>query len=399
MAILIETLLWVILAVLFFNVAYMALYGIAGLFYPKESYPVAANKFKFAVFIPAYKGDEVILHTASETLKQNYPSDKFEVIVIADNLKPETIQKFKSMPLRVVEVLFENSTKGKSLNAAIKAVEGTHYDYAIILDIDNIVEEGFLEKMNSALQQNQLVLQAHRLAKNEETKFSVLDGISEEINNHIFRKGHKILGLSAALIGSGKAVSYPFFVEIMSNITAVGGFDKQMEVLIISRKVRIDYAHEILVYDEKVQMPEVFQNQRKRWMSAQLTFMRQYALKGIFGSLFTFNIDYFDKSIQLILLPRLINVGLNLIFCLVWFLDPILGRYFIELFLLQAFILALCTPKKYFQLNTLYALMSLPYGFILMFLNFFKLKGANKKFIHTPHVVKETDKGSNPNKN
>jgi cellulose synthase/poly-beta-1,6-N-acetylglucosamine synthase-like glycosyltransferase len=399
MAILIDTLLWVILAVLFFNVAYMALYGIAGLFYPKESYPIVANKLKFAVFIPAYKGDEVILHTASETLKQNYPKDKFEVIVIADSLRPETIQTFKSMPLRVVEVLFENSTKGKSLNAAIKAVDGTHYDYAIILDIDNIVEEGFLEKMNSALQNNQLVLQAHRLAKNEETKFSVLDGISEEINNQIFRKGHKVLGLSAALIGSGKAVAYPFFVEIMSNINAVGGFDKQMEVLIISRKVRIDYAHEILVYDEKVQMPEVFQNQRKRWMSAQLTFMRQYALKGIFGSIFTFNIDYLDKSIQLILLPRLINVGLNLIFCLVWFIDPIVGRYFIELFLLQAFILALCIPKKYFQLNTLYALMSLPYGFVLMFLNFFKLKGANKKFIHTPHVVAESDKGPNQTKN
>ena len=111
--------------------------------------------------------------------------------------------------------------------------------------------------------------------------------LSEEINNHIFRKGHKVLGLSAALIGSGKAVKYDFFEEIMSKITAIGGFDKQMEVLIISQKVTIDYAHEILVFDEKVQLPEVFQNQRKRWMSAQLTFMRKYAFSGIFTSIKT----------------------------------------------------------------------------------------------------------------
>lgn len=392
MELIVESLLWFILAILFLNLAYMAIFGLAGLFYPKEQFPTIAPKIKFAIFIPAYKGDEVILNTARETLKQDYPKDKFDVIVIADSLQEQTLKELGEMPLKVVEVAFENSTKGKSLNAAIKAVEGTHYEYAIILDIDNIVEDGFLEKMNSALQGKQLVLQAHRLAKNEDTKFSILDGVSEEINNHIFRKGHKVLGLSAALIGSGKALEYNFFVEIMSQITAVGGFDKQMEVLIISRKVRIDYAHDILVYDEKVQKPEVFQNQRKRWMSAQLTFMKQYAFKGIMKAITTGNLDLFDKSIQLVLLPRLINLGLNMFFCLSWFINPAIGMYAVYLLLLQMVFLIICTPQKYYNAQTLQALMSLPQGFVLMFLNIFKLKGANKKFIHTPHSVSQPEK-------
>ncbi|MBP7510423.1 MAG: glycosyltransferase family 2 protein [Bacteroidia bacterium] len=374
--------LWIVLAL---NVAYMLIFAIAGLFYPKEHYPIVDRKFKFAIFIPAYKGDEVILHTAQHTLKQNYPKDKFEVIVIADSLRAETLQTFSKLPVRVVEVHFENSTKGKSINAALEAVKGEKYDYAVILDIDNLVEANFLEKMNTTLQKGQKVVQAHRLAKNNETKFSVLDGVSEEINNHIFRKGHKVLGLSAALIGSGKAVKYEFFEEIMSKITAIGGFDKQMEVLIISQKVTIDYAHEILVYDEKVQLPEVFQNQRKRWMSAQLTFMRKYAFNGIFTSIRTLNIDYLDKSIQLMLLPRLISLGVSLILCLIWFFSPIWGSYFIGLFIVQIIALLLSVPRAYFNNNTLKALVSLPYGFVLMFLNFFKLKGADKKFIHTPH--------------
>ncbi|MEN9459194.1 MAG: hypothetical protein RL135_1799 [Bacteroidota bacterium] len=374
--------IWVVLA---FNVGYMLVYAIAGLFYPKEHYPIVDKKFKFAIFIPAYKGDEVIMHTAEHTLQQKYPKDKFEVIVIGDSLKKETVQAFSTMPLRLVEVHFENSTKGKSINAALEAVRGETYDYAVILDIDNLVEPNFLEKMNSALQKGQKVVQAHRLAKNSETKFSVLDGVSEEINNHIFRKGHKVLGLSAALIGSGKAVKYDFFEEIMSKITAIGGFDKQMEVLIISQKVTIDYAHEILVYDEKVQLPEVFQNQRKRWMSAQLTFMRKYAFSGVFNSIRTFNLDYLDKSIQLMLLPRLISLGVSLILCLVWFFSPGWGMCFIGLFLAQMVALILSVPVQYFNSNTLKALFSLPYGFVLMFLNFFKLKGADKKFIHTPH--------------
>lgn len=381
--------LWFILA---FNVAYMLLYAILGLFYKKEIYPVIAEKLKFCIFIPAYKGDEVILHTANETLLQEYPADKFDVVVIADSLKPETIDELRTKRLHVVPVHFDNSTKGKSLNAALEIFGNEPYDYAIILDIDNIIEPGFLEKMNSALSQKQLVLQAHRLAKNSDTKFSVLDGASEEINNHIFRKGHKVAGLSAALIGSGKAIEFKFFKTIMSEITAVGGFDKQMEVLIISRQVKIDYAHEILVYDEKVQLPEVFQNQRKRWMSAQLTFMRKYAFSGIMQSLKTFNLDLLDKSIQLLLLPRLINLGVSLILCLIWFIDNSWGQNFILLFLVQTFALTISVPRKYFSLESAKALASLPYSFVLMFLNIFKLKGADKKFIHTPHQVNSTKK-------
>jgi len=376
--------IWIILA---FNIGYMALFALLGLFYPKESYPVRNEKLKFCVFIPAYKGDEVILHTAEETLKQKYPQDKFDVVVIADSLKKETIQTLQQMKLQVVEVHFENSTKGKSLNAALAVVGNKDYDYAVVLDIDNIIEPLFLEKINSALAKGQLVLQAHRLAKNSETKFSVLDGASEEINNHIFRKGHKVAGLSAALIGSGKAVQFEFFKSIMQNITAVGGFDKQMEVLIISQGVKIDYAHEILVYDEKVQLPEVFQNQRKRWMSAQLTFMRKYAFSGILRSLLTFNIDYLDKSLQLLLLPRLINLGLSFLLCGIWFIDAAWGQCFIALFAIQIVALMMAVPKMYYNKDSLKALMSLPYSFMLMFLNIFKLRGADKKFIHTPHQV------------
>jgi cellulose synthase/poly-beta-1,6-N-acetylglucosamine synthase-like glycosyltransferase len=394
--IIIDSFLWVVFAILVFNVAYMTLYTLAGLFYGKEHYPIVDKKLKFAIFIPAYKGDEVIIHTATETIKQVYPKDAFDVIVIADSLREESLAKLKSLPLIVVEVKFENSTKGKSINAAIQEVAHNHYDYAVILDIDNIVEERFLEKMNSALQKNQLVLQAHRLAKNEDTGFSILDGISEEINNHIFRKGHKVLGISAALIGSGKAIKYPFFVDIMKDINAIGGFDKQMEILIISKRIIIDYAHEILVYDEKVQKSEVFQNQRKRWMSAQFTYMKKYALKGIWTSITTFNLDYLDKSIQLILLPRLINLGMSIIFCLVWFTPSVLGNWFVIILVVQLFALLLATPIKYYNKNTLKALLNLPYGFLLMFLNFFKLRGANKKFIHTPHSVSENtnSKGS-----
>jgi cellulose synthase/poly-beta-1,6-N-acetylglucosamine synthase-like glycosyltransferase len=370
-----------------FNFLYMLFFSIMGHLAPKpKKYPII-RKNKFAIFMPSYKGDEVILSTAVEALKQDYPKELFDVIVIADSLKPETISTLKQHPLIVVEVAFENSTKGKSLNAGIKAVEANHYDYAIILDIDNVMEDGYLTKLNERLQLCQQVIQTHRAAKNADTQFSVLDGISEEVNNHIFRKGHQTVGLSAALIGSGKALQYPLFVLIMREITAVGGFDKEMEILLISRRIRIDYADDIYVYDEKVQLAEIFQNQRRRWMSAQLVFMRKYALKGMFQSLITFNIDYLDKCIQLILLPRVINLGLTGIMIASYFINPWFGAFFFFTLVGQIIVLLMSTPKKYFNQKGLASMARLPYGFFLMFMNLFKLKGANKKFIHTPHLT------------
>ncbi|MFT5875817.1 MAG: hypothetical protein ACI8WT_004815 [Clostridium sp.] len=42
-------------------------------------------------------------------------------------------------------------------------------------------------------------------------------------------------------------------------------------------------------------------------------------------------------------------------------------------------------PIKFYTAATLRAILTLPKAFFLMFLSLFKLKGANKKFIHTEH--------------
>lgn len=54
-------------------------------------------------------------------------------------------------------------------------------------------------------------VQTHRIAKNMNNDMALLDAVSEEINNTIFRLGHAKLGLSAALIGSGMAFRYDLF--------------------------------------------------------------------------------------------------------------------------------------------------------------------------------------------
>jgi cellulose synthase/poly-beta-1,6-N-acetylglucosamine synthase-like glycosyltransferase len=114
MPILIEILLWILFTVLALNVSYFLFFSMGSLIPRKPQYAKVEKYNNFLVMIPAYKGDEVIIHTVEESFKQNYPQEHYRICVIADQLQPETIKELNTHPVSVVEVKFEKSTKSKS---------------------------------------------------------------------------------------------------------------------------------------------------------------------------------------------------------------------------------------------------------------------------------------------
>ena len=373
--------------------AYIFVFALAGLFYRKRIQSNKAAMKKIALFIPGYKEDAVILDVAKSALQQDYPSDLFEVIVIADSFLPMTIAGLKELPVQLIEVSFENSTKSKSLNKAMEVIH-EDYDIALVLDADNIVESNFLLKINDAFAKGAKVVQAHRVAKNLNTPFAILDAISEEVNNHIFRKGHRVLGLSAGLIGSGMAFEYNYFKQIMSQINAVGGFDKELELRILKDELIIEYLNDAYVFDEKIQRPSDFSNQRRRWLSAQMFYCKKYFLKGLKQVILNLNFDLFDKVYQLTTPPRILLLGIVSIitvgYAIIDFLIPSLepGKFALYWYCIfgmtiTAFFVAI--PRHFYNAQALRAVLTIPKAFFTMFFLLFKLKGANKKFIHTKH--------------
>lgn len=391
-----DTLEILLFAYLAFGVLYILLFSIAGLFKPQlKTKSVAKLDRKFAVLIPGYKEDAVIVEVAKKALEQDYDNSKFDVVVIADSFEKATLQALRDLSITLIEVSFETSTKSKALNAAMSHL-GDTYDVALILDADNIMESDFITKMNTAFDQGYKVVQGHRMAKNTNTSFAILDAISEEVNNHIFRKGHRVLGFSSALIGSGMAFDYDFFKSTMANIKAIGGFDKELELTLLRDGETIEYLHDAVVLDEKVQKADVFANQRKRWLSAQFVYFKRFFWSGVKALFLKGNIDFFDKVYQMIAPPRVLLAGLVAVLALA---SLILQSFFSEsialfsvplwawqvtfIAVLAAFLCAI--PRVFYNRKTLNALLTLPKAFALMFLSLFKLKGANKKFIHTQH--------------
>lgn len=373
---------------------YVLIFAVGSLFSSTNKHKVAKKIRKTAVLIPGYKEDNVIVDVAKEALKQNYPKESFDVVIIADSFQPQTIAKLKALPIKLIEVSFDKSTKSKALNKAMSELPND-YDIALILDADNVMASDFVSKINDAFEAGFQIVQGHRVAKNTNTAFAVLDAISEELNNSIFRKGHRALGLSSALIGSGMAFDYQLFKKRMTKIHAIGGFDKELELTLLRDGYTIEYLNDALVYDEKVQKVEVFENQRKRWLSAQFIYFGRFFFSGVKEFFINANIDFFDKVYQMVSPPRVLLIGLTTIITVIYtafqliFSDSTIFAIPYTFWLsvwgsvVVAFILAI--PNHFYNAQTFKALLTLPKAFFSMFLSLFKLKGANKKFIHTQH--------------
>ena len=350
------------------------------------TYPTARKKYRFAVLFPAYKEDSVILHPVEDFLKNEYPRDLYDVIVISDQMSEDTNKRLSDLSAKVIEITNSPSTKTNALRKAVEYIDNgdVKYDIVVILDADNLTDNDFLEKINDAFYSGCSAVQTHRVAKNRDTNIAVLDAVSEEINNSIFRKGHTQIGFSSALIGSGMAFEYDLFNECIMSSRHIG-VDKQLEQILLLQNIYIEYLEVVYTYDEKVANKNSFYDQRRRWLSNQLHNLC-YGLKNIPLAILRGNWDYCNKLFQWMMPPRIILFGLIVIIAFImtainW---PLAIKWW-GLFLLLCIAFSLAVPDYLVDKRFKKALASLPLLFMLMCLNFFRLKGANKEFIHTQH--------------
>lgn len=386
---------WVLLAYFGFAAFYFFIFAIASHFYKERRSKSNDKKMSVLVLIPSYKEDSVILETSLAAYNHISTKAHIDIWVIADSLQQQTVERIKQAGVNVLEVSFSKSTKAKSINKALQTLSGS-WSYIILLDADNVMADGFIDKLIDRLQAGFRIVQGHRTAKNSNTAFALLDGLSEEVNNSIFRKGHRVLGLSASLIGSGFACEYHLFRILMLQNEAVGGFDKKLELDLLKEKIRIGYAENAMVFDEKVQQGEAFVNQRRRWLSAQLVYFWRYAPSAAKQLFLYGNIDYVDKIYQFITPPRIITVGFSFLLVVVnltimafsgWTLTA-LNLAWLTAFVLSVGAILLGIPAKLYTRGLWYAIITLPKVFLLMTLALVKLRGANKRFIHTQHGIK-----------
>ncbi len=276
--------------VLFVFIIYLFIFSLFSLKKKKTYYPEAKLNHRFIVLFPAYEEDAVIVHNVRDFFKQDYPRDKYDVLVISDHMKDSTIDELKNTGAKVLAVNFVESTKAAALNFAMQNMEDGQYDVVVIMDADNRAEQTFLQLLNNAYDFGIKAMQTRRIAKNKNTDVALLDAASEAINNSIFRQGHVNAGLSSALSGSGMAFDFKWFKHNIKSVHTAGE-DKEIELLLLYDNIYIDYLDYVLVRDEKTQEAAAFSRQRQRWLFSQYETLK-IGLRRLPQALISRNIDF-----------------------------------------------------------------------------------------------------------
>lgn len=370
-----------------FWVSYIFLFAVASRRTKKPNFSRVAPQTRFVILFPAFQEDNVIKESIQSFKRLVYPPDLFQVIVISDQMKQETNAELIKMGAKLCYPQYtinENRSKAAALKFAMSHIDGRLFDAVIIMDADNMVAPDFLNRLNDAFVQGAGAVQAHRVAKNKETATAFLDGISEEINNAIFRLGHVQLGLPSALIGSGMGFNFDWFAARIKLIDSMGE-DKLLEYYLLIDRIHTVYLDDVEVLDEKIQNTKDFSRQRRRWIASQVdVFM--LSVKGWKEALLQGNWPLLDKIFQWSMPPRIIMLGLIPLFFVCSIFIPVVSAYkWLFLFILYLSGLAIAIPPKYYTKQLLIAVLSLPRLFLAMLGSILHFRSGRSTFIHTVH--------------
>lgn len=370
---------------------YPFLGNVVALFSGKERLPVrdAAVIADFACIITAYKNAEIARPLIDSLLGQNYPN--FHIYLVADECPP--FEAPNNPRLTVIQPPQPLRLKAKSIIAAMASYRRPH-THTVIFDADNLAHPLFLQEINRYLQAGFLCVQGRRTAKNLNSTYAALDSLGEHYKNYIERYVPYLLGGSAVISGSGMATETALYQAYLNAPEIQLGQhqwkkmlqeDKILQNFLVRRKVRIAFARDAVVFDEKVSSGAAVETQRSRWLFSYFQNLPNSGgifLRGLLGA--NWMLLYF--GFVTMVLPMFIQVALAALWAL------------IALFFMPFWAIALALALLVFSANvywTLYldrapaavlaAARKAPWFVLRQLTGLFKMGNPNKHFKHTEH--------------
>jgi cellulose synthase/poly-beta-1,6-N-acetylglucosamine synthase-like glycosyltransferase len=229
-------------------------------------------KHRFALIIPSHNEEKVVGKIVVNLKSLQYPSELYEIFVIADNCTDSTARVARELGATVME-RFDNIRKGKGYSlewmfAQLFQME-THYDAVCIFDADNLASPNFLTEMNKQLSMGHKVVQGYLDSKNPfDSWISANNSIAFWIGNRMFQLPRYYLGLSNVLGGTGMMIATDVLKQIGWGATCLTE-DLEFTIKVALQGMKVYWSHDAIAYDEKPLTLQQSIQQRMRWMQGQ----------------------------------------------------------------------------------------------------------------------------------
>lgn len=249
-----------------------------------------------AILISARNESAVIGQLLDSIDAQNYPKDRLRTFLVADNCTDDTALISRERGAIVYE---RNDTqkigKGYALDFLLDKINKDYglksVDAFIVLDADNILDEGYVRAMNQIFCDGYNVTTSYRNSKN------YADNWISAAYALWFMREARFLNCSRYLVNSSCAVSGTGFLFSRELIEKIGGWkffllteDIEFTVNCILSGEKIGYCEDAVLYDEQPITIKQSWHQRLRWSKGFLQVWSKYGrrlVSGIFKGRFS----------------------------------------------------------------------------------------------------------------
>lgn len=233
---------------------------------------------RFVILVPAHNEEAVISDSLRSFAEIDYPTDLFDVHVVADNCSDRTADIARAHGVHVHERHAPDQPgKGPALNWLFDIVDrGGEFDVALVVDADTIIDRDFLRAMDTAFVRGAVAAQGFYSVRDPAGSTSAgLRYAALACRHHLRPQGRCRLGASCGLYGNGMA----FRREVLRRRRWTGHLvedaEFQMELLVRDGDIAT-YVPQALIHAEMPGTLEAASSQNERWERGRIELARRY---------------------------------------------------------------------------------------------------------------------------
>lgn len=234
---------------------------------PRESAP--EPRTRFTVLIPAHNEEAGVGRTIESARELNYPSNLFEIVVLADNCDDQTVDVARRAGVNVVERQDPRKRgKGYALDWFISGRAWGGDDALVCLDADSVVDAGYLRALDAAIQDGARALQGYNGARDPgHSSLAALSTLTNTMKNAGTYAGRARLGLPAPLM-NGWCLTGSVLREFgWMSFSVAEDFEQTLRLAVLGIFPR--FIDVVAVRSEKASSFAKAAGQRKRWSGGQ----------------------------------------------------------------------------------------------------------------------------------
>lgn len=336
----------------------------------------------YAIIVTAFEQVTLLPQVVASLLKMEYSN--YLIYVVADKCDVTNLNFFNDK----VVLLKPETVLGSNIKSHFYAIENFKREHEVltIIDSDNLVEKDYLNELNPFFDAGFEAVQGVRAAKNLDTTYACLDAARDIYYHYYDGKILFAINSSATLTGSGMAFTVSLYKDCLENLNIEGaGFDKVLQAEIVKRNLRIAFAENAIVYDQKTAYADQLINQRARWINTWFKyFILGFAIlargvKNLSANQFWFGIVIIRPPLFLFILSSIICFVFDLFllpqYAIIWIIA--IGVF------IFSFYLALKKGKTDERIYS--SLINIPKFVYLQLISLVYAKGANKRSVATKH--------------